>query len=126
MFSISIKVTEEHLDELQHVNNAIYVKWMEKVAGAHWKKLSEGHQLDQYIWVVLRHEIDYKGQAKLGDTVLAKTRVGDSKGFTSERFIEFYLGDTLIVKAKTTWGMLYKENYKPARIREDVLQALNR
>ena len=124
MFSITITVEQEHLDDLQHVNNAVYVKWMENVAGAHWKKLSEGFDLDHYIWVVLRHEIDYKGQATLGDVITAKTRVGDSSGFTSERFIEFYLKDKLIVKAKTTWAMLYRKNYKPARIREDVLQVL--
>lgn len=125
MFSIQFQVKEEHLDDLQHVNNAVYVKWMEDLAGAHWKQLTKNYDLDHYIWVVLRHEIDYKAQATLGDIITGKTKVGGSKGFTSERFIEFYKNDVLLVKAKTTWAMLYRKNYKPARIREDVLQVLN-
>ncbi|MAD98664.1 MAG: thioesterase [Flavobacteriaceae bacterium] len=125
MYSIEIEVMEEHLDALNHVNNAVYVKWMEDVAGSHWKHLTRNYDLDHYIWVVLRHEIDYKAQATLGDVIIGKTRVGDSKGFTSERFIEFYKNDQLLVKAKTTWAMLHRSTYKPARIREDVLQVLN-
>ncbi len=125
MYAIEIEVKEEHLDALNHVNNAVYVKWMEDVAGSHWKHLTRNFDLDHYIWVVLRHEIDYKGQATLGDKIIGKTRVGDSKGFTSERFIEFYKDDQLLVKAKTTWAMLHRSTYKPARIREDVLQVLN-
>ena len=80
--------------------------------------------MPQYVWVVVRHEIDYLKQAGLGDEITVKTWVGETKGITSVRFMEFYKGDVLLVKAKTVWAMLNAKTFKPARIREDVLKVL--
>ena len=55
------------IDELGHVNNAVWVQWIQEVALAHWYSLADpGHQED-YIWVVVRHEIDYLRPAFEGD-----------------------------------------------------------
>ena len=97
---------------------------MDEVAFHHWAFLTKEIPLPEYIWVVARHEIDYKGQALLGDEIVAKTWVGETKGFTSVRLIEFYKDDVLLAKSKTTWAMLDAETYKPARIRENVLKVL--
>lgn len=125
VFTLTIKVSREDIDNLQHVNNLVYVRWMDKIATTHWNFLTKDNPLPQYIWVVIRHEIDYLKQAGLGDEISVKTWVGETKGITSVRFMEFYKGDVLLVKAKTTWAMLNAETYKPARIREDVLNVLN-
>jgi acyl-CoA thioester hydrolase len=124
IFEIKIKVTSEDIDNLNHVNNVVYVKWMDTVAFEHWSFLTSGNPLPEYIWVVLRHEIDYQMQAVLGDTITVKTWVGETSGFKSERYMEFYKKDALLVKAKTIWGMLDAKTYKPARIRENVLKVL--
>lgn len=124
IFTLKIKVLKEDIDTLNHVNNAVYVKWMDTVAATHWNELSKNHQLEHYIWVVSRHEIDYKGEALLGDEITAKTWVGETKGVTSERFIEFYKEDKLLVKAKTIWVLLDAETFKPTRIRENILNLL--
>mgnify|MGYP000288906270 CR=1 FL=1 len=124
VFELKFTVTLENIDDLNHVNNVVYVKWMDKVAFEHLAFLTKENPLSNYVWVVVRHEIDYKRQAILGDKIIAKTWVGKTKGFTSERFIEFYKDDILLVKAKTLWAMLHVKTYKPARIREDVLSVL--
>lgn len=124
VFTLTIKVSKKDIDDLQHVNNLVYVRWMDKIATTHWNFLTKDNPLPQYIWVVMRHEIDYLKQAGLGDEITVKTWVGETKGITSVRFMEFYKGDVLLVKAKTTWAMLNAETYKPARIREDVLSVL--
>ena len=124
IFECKIQVTSKDIDVLNHVNNAIYVKWMDQVALAHWSFLTKENALPQYIWVIMRHEIDYVKQAYLQDKIIVKTWVGETKGFTSERFIEFYKEDILLVKAKTIWGMLDAKTYKPTRIRENVLKVL--
>ncbi|PQJ81968.1 acyl-CoA thioesterase [Polaribacter glomeratus] len=124
IFEFKITVTTEDIDDLNHVNNVVYVKWMDEVAFHHWAYLTKQIPLPAYIWVVARHEIDYKGQALLGDKIIAKTWVGETKGFTSERIIEFYKDDVLLAKSKTTWAMLDAVTYKPTRIRENVLKVL--
>ena len=123
-FEIEIKVSSEDIDTLQHVNNLVYVKWMDKIATKHWSYLTKDNPLPQYVWVVMRHEIDYLKQAGLGDVITVKTWVGETKGITSVRFMEFYKGAILLVKAKTIWAMLDSKTFKPARIRENVLKVL--
>lgn len=123
-FSVKFQVTEEAIDTLHHVNNAVYVQWMEVVATQHWAFLTTQNPFPDYIWVVMKHEIEYKDQAFLGDEVIAKTWVGETKGVTSVRHIEFYKGDTLLVSAKTIWAMLDAQTHKPVRIRENVLKVL--
>ncbi len=123
-FTITITVSSEDIDTLHHVNNLVYVKWMDKIATTHWDFLTKDNPLPQYIWVVMRHEIDYLKQATLGDEIVVKTWVGETKGITSVRFMEFYKNDVLLVKAKTVWAMLHAETFKPTRIREDVLKVL--
>jgi len=125
IFELEIVVNLEDIDVLNHVNNVVYVKWMDKVAFEHWAFLTRNNPLPQFIWVVLRHEIDYIKQAVLGDKITVKTWVGETKGFKSERYMEFYKNNDVLVKAKTIWGMLDAETYKPSRIRENVLNVLH-
>ena len=124
VYTLTITVAAEDIDDLQHVNNLVYVKWMDKIATEHWAFLTRKHPLPQYIWVVRRHEIDYLKQAGLGDEITVKTWVGETRGITSERIMEFYRGHVLLVSAKTTWAMLDAKTYKPTRIRENVLKVL--
>lgn len=124
IFELKLKVTSENIDDLNHVNNVVYVEWMDKVAFEHWAFLTQNNSLTQYIWVVLKHEIEYLKQAVLGDEITVKTWVGETKGFKSERLMEFYKNNELLVKAKTVWGMLDAKTYKPSRIRENVLKVL--
>ena len=89
-------MTSEYIDDLNHVNNVVYVQWMDKVAFEHWAFLTQKDPLPQYIWVVLKHEVDYLKQAVLGDIITVKTWVGETKGFKSERLMEFYKNNQLI------------------------------
>jgi acyl-CoA thioester hydrolase len=124
IFELQIKVTAEDIDGLNHVNNVVYVQWMDTVAFKHWAFLTQNNPLPEYIWVVLKHEVAYLKQAVLGDIITVKTWVGETKGFKSERLMEFYKNNQLLVQAKTVWGMLDAKNSKPSRIRENVLKVL--
>ena len=90
VFTLKITVSSKDIDTLKHVNNLIYVKWMDKIAIEHYAFLTKDNPLPQYVWVVTRHEIDYLKQATLGDKITVKTWVGETKGITSIRFMNFY------------------------------------
>jgi acyl-CoA thioester hydrolase len=124
VFTLKITVSSKDIDTLQHVNNLVYVKWMDKIATEHYSFLTKDNPLPQYVWVVTRHEIDYLKQAVLGDKITVKTWVGETKGITSIRFMNFYKDNILLVKAKTVWVMLDSKTFKPTRIRENVLKVL--
>src|SRR6185437_15630027 len=69
VFQLSFTASPEHIDELGHVNNAVWVQWMERVAVSHWDSLADPAHKDAYYWVVVRHEIDYLRSAHDGDRI---------------------------------------------------------
>ncbi|CAM1361869.1 Acyl-CoA thioester hydrolase [Tenacibaculum sediminilitoris] len=117
-------VTPEEIDEYNHVNNVVYVQWMQNISDAHWKELSKNASNIDYVWFVIRHEIAYKNQAILGDEVILRTWVGKTEGIKSIRHFEFYRDKTLLVKSQTTFCLLDAKTRKPKRITKEVTNLL--
>lgn len=121
-FEIEIEVKVKDIDELNHVNNVVYVQWIQDVAKAHWEWLAAKTIQDKYIWVVLRHEVDYLGQAVAGDRLVARTWVEWSEGVKSERQVEIRNKVTgkVVIKSKTLWCLLDAVSKRPRRIESDI------
>lgn len=117
-------VTANEIDEYNHVNNVVYVQWMQNISDAHWKELSKKATNIDYVWFVIRHEVDYKNQAVLGDEVTLKTWVGKTEGIKSIRHFEIYRDETLLVKSQTTFCLLDAVTKKPKRITKEVTNLL--
>ncbi len=115
-FSHSFCVSAEDIDEQRHVNNVAYVKWIQDVAVAHWFSATTEAEREKYIWVVTRHEIDYKKQAFENEKVTATTWVGVPTRISWERFTEITRDDDLLVKARSVWCLIDRETSKPTRI----------
>ena len=124
VFQTNYSVEASHIDELNHVNNVVYLQWIQDIANLHWTQLKKGVDTAAYAWVVIRHEIDYAGQALLGDAIVAKTWVGKTGGIRSIRHVEFYKENKLIVKAQTTFCLVNSKNFKPSRITDQILMML--
>ena len=58
-FSHSFRVFAAEIDAQNHVNNVAYLQWIQDIAVAHWQTAATAEQLENYTWVVIRHEIDY-------------------------------------------------------------------
>ncbi|WP_442266601.1 acyl-CoA thioesterase [Tenacibaculum sp. ZS6-P6] len=125
IFTTNRVVASEEIDNLNHVNNVVYVQWVQDIATLHWQHLVKGKNADHLIWVLVKHEIDYIGQAVLNDEITLKTWVGETKGVKSIRHVEIFKEDKLLVKSKTTWCLVNNETLRPARITEDVFNLLS-
>jgi len=121
---MTISVQKNEIDELGHVNNVVYVRWVQEAAAAHWDSLASSEEKLKYIWVVLRHEVDYVSSAFENDELLAITWVGASQGARSERFVYITNRKTgkLIANAKTTWCLLDGSSMKPKRVDENIIK----
>ncbi|CAM1347891.1 acyl-CoA thioesterase [Tenacibaculum crassostreae] len=117
-------VTHNEIDEYNHVNNVVYVQWMQNISDAHWKILSKKAINIDYVWFVIRHEVDYKNQAILGDEVTLRTWVGKTEGIKSVRHFEMYKDETLLVKSQTTFCLLDATTKKPKRITKEITNLL--
>jgi acyl-CoA thioester hydrolase len=113
----------EHIDELGHVNNTVWVRWIQDVAVAHWDIAARKEDSVQFFWVVTRHEIDYRGNVLEGETVTGETWIeGAPRGATSLRRVDFRTAHgKVIVSAATTWAMLDRASQRLVRVREEVL-----
>lgn len=123
--SYSIEVKAEHLDNLQHVNNVVYLQWVNEMSEVHWDILATEELKANYFWVVLRHELDYMGEALLGDQLLIRTWVGRSEGAKSVRHVEIFKGDKVLLRAASTWCLIDAKSLRPTRIKNDILDVLN-
>ena len=123
VFEQAITASEADIDELGHVNNAVWVQWIQQVAVAHWGAIADAAHVDAYIWVVVRHEIDYLRAAFAGDRIVARTWVGEApKGARFDRHMEFVGADGKnCVRAKTQWAIIDKASGRPIRVPPDVI-----
>lgn len=123
-FSHHLIVSDKDLDLLNHVNNVTYLQWVQNAAQKHWSILSNTEIDDNYVWVVIRHEIDYFLPAVLNDVITIITYIGDSYGVKSERFVEIKKEDKLLAKAKTIWCLLDKKSMKPVKVPSEIMNIL--
>ncbi|QVM84973.1 acyl-CoA thioesterase [Novosphingobium decolorationis] len=125
-FTRSFEATSEHIDQLGHVNNAVWVQWMEEVSVAHWEAVAPPEHQAAYVWVVTRHEIDYRGNIREGERVTATTWIPDPpKRATFDRCVAFRReGDEetgkVLVRARTTWAVIEVASGRLVRIPKDV------
>jgi acyl-CoA thioester hydrolase len=123
VFEMTFMAAPEHIDELGHVNNAVWVQWIQQVAVAHWDAVADAAHKDAYYWVVIRHEIDYLRAALEGDRIAARTWVGEApKGARFDRLMEFTGPDGKVcVRAKTQWAIIDKASGRPIRVPLEVI-----
>ena len=123
IFEMAFTAAPEHIDELGHVNNAVWVQWIQQAAVAHWDAVADPKHKDAYFWVVVRHEIDYLRPAHEGDRVIARTWIADApQGARSERLVEFTGPDgKLCVRSKTQWAIIDKALGRPVRVPAEVV-----
>lgn len=121
-FTLTKTAADADIDELGHVNNAVWVKWIQDIAVAHWAAVATPDQQDTYIWVVTRHEIDYRGNVGPGETVTGETWVPEPpRGARFDRHVRFTGADGKVkVEAVSTWALLDRATGRLLRVRPEL------
>jgi acyl-CoA thioester hydrolase len=123
VFELTLTALPEHIDELGHVNNAVWVQWMEQVAVAHWRSVADPVHQDDFFWVVVRHEIDYLRAVFEGERITARTWAGEApKGARFDRHMEFVGEDGKPrVRARSWWAIIDRASGRPIRVPPEVV-----
>ena len=127
-FERTFEVQPADIDERGHVNNTVYVRWVQDVAASHWEAGASRTQRAALAWVLLRHEIDYKHPALPGDQVLARTWVGEASGATFERHVELLRAADrrLLARSRTVWCPVDAQSGRPRRVTAEVQACFSR
>lgn len=121
-FDLVVAVLPADVDELGHVNNTVYLRWVQDIATAHWRALASAESQRAIAWVVVRHEIDYKAPALPEDEILLRTWVGKATRITFERHTQILQAarKQLLAQARTLWCPISTTSGKPHRVSEEL------
>jgi acyl-CoA thioester hydrolase len=114
-YRIVIPVRSEDIDEQGHVNNVVYLRYAQEAATEHWRTRAAPEDQAALVWVVVRHEIDYKRPTFAGETLVAETWVGPASRRTFERRVEIRGQDDGRVRAtvRSLWCPLDATTLRP-------------
>ena len=120
-FTIRVVVGPEHIDQMRHVNNVVYVQWVLQAAVLHWETVAPAATRAELAWAARRHEIDYLLPAFLGDELTVVTWIGGAEGLTFERFAEVRFPDGRVAaKSRTLWVPIDPRSGRPKRVSAEV------
>lgn len=121
-YVLPIEVQPQDIDALGHVNNVVYVRWIQDVAVAHWRALATPEEQAVVLWVVARHEIDYKRPARLGEPVVAETWVGEAQRTAFERHTEILRASDrkVLARARTVWCPISPATGRPQPVSDEL------
>ena len=128
IFEVPLEVRPEHIDENGHVNNVVYVGWLQDAGTAHWNARFDADARAKWSWVGTRHEIDYfRPLMPDAKGVKARTWVGDPQGPRFNRYVRIEDADgRLCAQGVTEWVLVDAVTMRPHRIPADILPAFER
>jgi acyl-CoA thioester hydrolase len=121
-YEVDIEVRPEDIDQLGHVNNVVYVRWVQEAAMAHWRARAEPEDQAALSWVVRRHEIDYVRPAYPDTQVVARTWVGEASRLNFDRHTELVRASDgkPLARARTVWVPVDSTTLRPTNVSDRV------
>lgn len=128
IFDLQLKIPEDAIDVLGHVNNVVYVKWMQDIATAHIDALGLGvaHFLElKHAMVAVEHHMQYRKACFAGEELILRTWLSDLNAMYSFRQYAFYrpADQQLIFLAHTKWACVEITTGRPKRMSPTFSQA---
>lgn len=117
-------IPESAIDENGHVNNVVFVQWMQDVATRHFEAAG-GRAAMQAVsgaWVVRSHKVEYLSPAFVGEHVQAVTWIVNLNRALSVRRYRFLrpCDGKLLVRGETQWVFVSTRTGRPMSIPEDL------
>jgi acyl-CoA thioester hydrolase len=127
-FIVPLQVVENDFDQLGHVNNVAFLRYVQDAAVAHWRAATSVELQRQFLWVVRRHEIEYLKPGLPGDELTARTWVGEPAGARWDRFTEIVraVDGQVLVRARTEWVLLDADTGRPRRVTAEMVGMISR
>ena len=109
------------IDFMGHVNNAVYLNWVQEAVIAYWQRVAPAEAVAQHLWVAIRHEITYRRPAFLDDNLVASVVAEGVQGARAFFSTLITRGEDLLAEVKSSWCCLDAATLRPARLARDVV-----
>jgi acyl-CoA thioester hydrolase len=126
LFTLPVQAGERDIDGNGHVNNIVYVQWMQDVAIAHSDAVgcTAATTAAGCTWVARSHHIEYLRPAYSGDLVLVQTWLVDAtkKSSSPRRYRMVRDSDgTVLARGETLWVFIDTQTGRPRTIPPEVI-----
>jgi len=121
MFSHRITVEPLDIDHMGHVNNAVYLRWVQDAVMRYWEAVAPSDAVAQHLWVALKHEISYFRPTFLDDSVVAEVIAERVQGARSFFSTVFRRGEEVLAEVQSSWCCLDAATRRPARLAREVV-----
>lgn len=124
IFALRFPVDAADIDELGHVNNIVYLRYAQEIAIAHWRARATPEMIAAHVWVVMRHEVDYRAPLELGDEVEVRTHVAEApRGATWTRYVDIYKAGAERPAAQivSNWALLDAVTRRVKRVPAEIV-----
>lgn len=120
MFRHAISVTEHDIDHMGHVNNSVYLTWVQDAVVHYWESIAPGEAVAKHLWVALKHEITYRKPTFLNDRVVAEVIAEKVQGARTFFTTIVKRGEDVLAEVKSSWCCLDAMTQRPTRLSPDV------
>lgn len=123
VFEASFTPQASDIDANGHVNNVVYLRWIQDMATAHWAARQPAADQARWAWIVLRHEVDYRRALLPGETARARTWVARKPdGPRFDRYVRIDGPDgSMCAQAVTVWCLIDAATGRPKRVPQDIV-----
>jgi acyl-CoA thioester hydrolase len=121
IYHYPITIRPDDIDFMGHVNNSVYLKWVQDAVVSYWQRVAPPEAVAQHLWVALKHEITYRRPAFLDDGVVAEVMAESVQGARSFFSTVIRRGEEVLAEVKSSWCCLDAGTRRPARLAKDVI-----
>ena len=115
-----IGILADDIDHMGHVNNSVYLKWVQEAVIRYWESLAPPEAVARHLWVALKHEISYRRPTFRDDIVVADVIAEKVEGAKALFTTVIKRGEDVLAEVKSTWCCLDSASLKPVRLAREI------
>ena len=115
-----IGILPADIDHMGHVNNSVYLKWVQDAVVRYWESLAPPEAVARHLWVALSHEIKYRRPAFLDDVVVADVIANKVEGARAFFTTVIKRGEDVVAEVTSSWCCLDAVTRRPARLAREI------
>ena len=119
-FHYPVGILPGDIDHMGHVNNSVYLKWVQEAVIRYWESLAPPEAVARHLWVALSHEIQYRRPTFLDDIVVADVIADKVEGAKALFTTVIKRGEEVLAEVKSSWCCLDAKSLRPARLARDI------
>ncbi|MEO6582624.1 MAG: thioesterase family protein [Sphingomicrobium sp.] len=121
MFRHAIAIERTDIDAMGHVNNSVYLKWVQDAVVDYWQSVGPPDAVASHLWVALKHEISYRKPTFLQDSIVAEVIANKVEGARAYFTTVFKRGQDVLSEVESCWCCLDAASLRPVRLARDVV-----